>query len=475
VEIFVSCAAADRPRIESLIKRLRESGFDVFTDSDPLGTWLPWRTIIDKLIFCTLVLAVMSKDSVNDEALRSEREYGVHEVIKPTVAVVLDRVPAELLPTGKYTKVQVVDYTQPDEEAVISAILALQKPVGKIDDPPYPPPAPLTRIDVLNSRIARPSLSHAEQEDIVSQLQEAVSLIRDPEFRQTIEEILGKLAKRPDLKPIVRLKVYWLQAQLQPQPATSFQPPAQSDPEVLLGPAFPREPAPLNRDLPDLPVKRYEDDDLRRYQWNQHRARKPKKQEATRKREKQHDYPDDAVSRAVQAAVKPGLLMFNTPTEMTQGKKERIEIGIARSPELREALTAGLRGYGTPQFELVSTSSLMGVELKGTSFEITPFSLVEQLVTPKARWEFDVRPNRAGNQTLTLCISMRVDSPAATGGRIAIPVLERDIKIHVDIGFSTRRFVTANWQWLIATAVGLGGALVAWLELFHSLSPANPA
>ena len=167
--------------------------------------------------------------------------------------------------------------------------------------------------------------------------------------------------------------------------------------------------------------------------------------------------------------------MFNTPTEMTQGKKERIEIGIARSPELREALTAGLRGHGTPQFELVSTSSLMGVELKGTSFEIIPFSPVEQLVTPKARWEFDVRPNRAGNQTLTLCISMRVDSPAATGGRIAIPVLERDIKIHVDIGFSTRRFVTANWQWLIATAVGLGGALVAWLELFHSLSPDNPA
>ncbi len=179
------------------------------------------------------------------------------------------------------------------------------------------------------------------------------------------------------------------------------------------------------------------------------------------------------MSRAIQAAVKPGLLMFNPPAEMIQGERERVEVGIARSRQLSEALTAGLRGHGKPQFEVVSTSSLMGVELKGNSFDITAFSPVEQLVTPKARWEFDVRPLRAGNQTLTLCVSMRVDSPASIGGRIAIPVLERDIRIHVDIGFSTRRFVTANWQWLIATVVGLGGALVAWITLFHSLSPDN--
>jgi hypothetical protein len=161
--------------------------------------------------------------------------------------------------------------------------------------------------------------------------------------------------------------------------------------------------------------------------------------------------------------------MFNPPAEMNQGRGERMEVGIARSPELREALAAGLRGHGTPQFEEVSTSPFMGVELRGTSFEITSFSPPEQLVAPTARWEFDVRPNRAGYQTLILCVSLRVDSPAATGGRIAIPVLEREIKIRVDIGFSTRRFVTTNWQWLIATIAGFGGALVAWIELFHSL------
>ena len=66
-------------------------------------------------------------------------------------------------------------------------------------------------------------------------------------------------------------------------------------------------------------------------------------------------------------------------------------------------------------------------------------------------------PCRAGYQTLTLCVSLRVDSPVVTGGRIAVPVLEREIRIQVDIGFSARRFLASNWQWLIATIVGLGG------------------
>jgi hypothetical protein len=176
------------------------------------------------------------------------------------------------------------------------------------------------------------------------------------------------------------------------------------------------------------------------------------------------------VSRAVRAAVKPGLLAFNPPAEMTQGRKERVEVGIARSPELREALAAGLRGRGELQVENIATSTHMGVELKGSSFEIVPYSPLEQLVAPTARWEFDVLPHHAGLQTLTLCVSLRIEperSGAAVSGRIAIPILERDIRIRVDMSYGARRFVAGNWQWLIATALGLGGAIAAWVALVH--------
>lgn len=63
----------------------------------------------------------------------------------------------------------------------------------------------------------------------------------------------------------------------------------------------------------------------------------------------------------------------------------------------------------------------MGVELRGDAFEVMAFSPSEQLV-------------------------LRIDSPEIAGGRIAVPVLEREIQIQIDIVFGARRFVATNWQ-----------------------------
>jgi hypothetical protein len=173
------------------------------------------------------------------------------------------------------------------------------------------------------------------------------------------------------------------------------------------------------------------------------------------------------ISHVVRDTVHPGLLAFNPPSEMSQGRSERIEVGVARTPELRDALTSGFRGRGLPEVVHVDAAPLMGVELRGSSFAIEALSPVEQLVVPLARWEFDVTPVRSGSQTLTLCVTIRIDSPFAGGGRIAVPVLERDIRIKVDVVYGTRRFVANNWQWLVGTAVGLGGGIAAWISLVH--------
>jgi hypothetical protein len=152
--------------------------------------------------------------------------------------------------------------------------------------------------------------------------------------------------------------------------------------------------------------------------------------------------PDDAASRAVSESIKKGLLMFNPPAEMIQGHKERVEVRIARSADLREELISGLRGSGEPQFEEIDTSFYMEVRLTGRTFEITSYSPPEQLIIPTpARWEFDLMPCHAGLQAITLSVNMRIEAKGIFGGRRGLSVLEKQINIRVNYAFATHRFV----------------------------------
>jgi hypothetical protein len=173
---------------------------------------------------------------------------------------------------------------------------------------------------------------------------------------------------------------------------------------------------------------------------------------------------DDALSRAVRDAIRTGLLMFNVPARMVQGKEERVEVGIARSPDLHEELISGLRGQGEPAFEEISTSLYMEARLDGPTFEITPRSPAEQLIIPEpARWEFDVLPYRAGHRQITFFIAMRIEAEGIVGGRRRVSSLEKEIDVQVNISYATHRFVMNNWQWLIPAVLTLAGTVAAWL------------
>ena len=180
---------------------------------------------------------------------------------------------------------------------------------------------------------------------------------------------------------------------------------------------------------------------------------------------------DHQVADAVRAAVAEGRILFNPPTTMRQGVVERVEVVIARSLDLDDVLHAGLRGRGSPQIETIKTSPFMTVQLTGKAFSITrltPMAADEQLVYPTARWEFDVRPLHAGERQLILSVALRIPIPGRDYESIAEPVMERKIKVHVDVVYGSWQFIKKNWQWLAGTAVGLGGAITTWIELFHT-------
>ena len=123
-----------------------------------------------------------------------------------------------------------------------------------------------------------------------------------------------------------------------------------------------------------------------------------------------------------------------------------------------------LRGRGEPQFEEIDTSLYMEVKLSGPAFDITSHSPPEQLIIPTpARWEFDVLPYRAGRQTLTLIVNLRVETKGIVGGRRGVSVLKSRSILQVNINFTTRHFVANNWQWLIPAVLTLAGTVAAWL------------
>ena len=174
----------------------------------------------------------------------------------------------------------------------------------------------------------------------------------------------------------------------------------------------------------------------------------------------------DPISRAVRTSISMGLIAFNPPHRMRQGHGERVEVEIARSLQLRDEIARGLRGRGDPVVEEIRTSQFMGVQLLGHAFYIDELSPREQLVPSMARWEFNVTPKRIGNQVLILCATMMIQTSRGDG-LIAVPVLERDVDVQVDVRYGAKSFISHNWQWLTATCIGLGGAISAWATLIR--------
>jgi serine/threonine protein kinase len=172
---------------------------------------------------------------------------------------------------------------------------------------------------------------------------------------------------------------------------------------------------------------------------------------------------DDEIRRIIS----PGRIVFDAPDNMRQGRVERVKVGIARTREFDDELRAALSGKGNDRFEDIDTSPLMGVELRGTSFEITSLSTPdgEQLLSPIAHWEFDVLPRRSGMQKLQLVAWMGILLPGRPQGRRSVPVLEWEVQVRVDPVYGMRQFVTSNWQWLGGTVIATGGGLTAWIKL----------
>ena len=241
MQLFFSYARPDRLRVDSLVTRLRQAGIEIWLDSDLVGGWPWWDKILGQLRSCDAVLASVSRASANSQACRAEREYAA-KLGKPILPIAVEHMPAGLFP-GDIARLQIIDYTQPDEAAAFrlaTAIFALPKPKPLPSPLPPPPGLPQTRFSNLNDRIVAPSLSLEEQLGIMVLLEGALGPTSDQEDRETAAEMLSEMAKRPDLYEAAARKIQALQAQARStEPGTSQGPSPTTPPPSAAPPTTP--------------------------------------------------------------------------------------------------------------------------------------------------------------------------------------------------------------------------------------------
>jgi len=158
-----------------------------------------------------------------------------------------------------------------------------------------------------------------------------------------------------------------------------------------------------------------------------------------------------------------GQIMYNPPTEMTEGIKERVEVRISQS--LNEDLLNGLRGRGVPNVENISVSSSMKATLSGDDFNVAELSEPVQRVLSAGftQWEWDVTPLRAGEKTLYLSVAAIFDTEYGEKAK-SFPVMDKKILVNVN-----PQLHKIKWDTVLKYAGAIVGLIVGILGILKAV------
>jgi hypothetical protein len=165
-----------------------------------------------------------------------------------------------------------------------------------------------------------------------------------------------------------------------------------------------------------------------------------------------------------------GSALFDPPEGMRQGALIPVEVRVVpvtgeqieADEEIKATLTAGMDPEVPVVVIPVRVSTVMRARLSGTAFFINPLTEEEQIRTsdqPYLRWLWEVRPEQAGEQNLTLHLSVVVNAEGL-GDKAFTTTEVRPVLVSPDYLYALRRFFGTNWEWV---ATGLVLPLAGWL------------
>jgi hypothetical protein len=203
--LFVSYARKDRETLEPALGRIQRLNVTFWVDRRLEGGQPWWEEILAQIRSCDGILVPISPALLTSEACTSERAYG-RKLGKPILPVLIKQVPTHTLPSD-LAMLQIVDYTQPGEDAAFelaAALNALRTPPPLPDPLPEPPGVPRSYQYDLADEANKPSLTLDEQLALVARLR---GFVTQPDDHDWAVELLKGMQARRDLYKAVDREV----------------------------------------------------------------------------------------------------------------------------------------------------------------------------------------------------------------------------------------------------------------------------
>jgi hypothetical protein len=201
---FICYSHFDQPIVESLADDIRLTGMTTWQDKRLIGGEDWWPRILQEIRDSSIFIFALSAHSQHSSVCRAEYSYAK--------TLNLPIIPVDIAPYDRsveYTE-QIVPYrstTASDGVRLAMALVSqMQRPLQRPTNDPGLPESPYAPITRIQARIQQGSLHHAEQLDILEQLEAELGIHSDPNAQDRIHGVLRDL-RSLDLRHSVVLKI----------------------------------------------------------------------------------------------------------------------------------------------------------------------------------------------------------------------------------------------------------------------------
>ena len=164
-----------------------------------------------------------------------------------------------------------------------------------------------------------------------------------------------------------------------------------------------------------------------------------------------------------------GSALFNPPATMKVGDVELVEVRVVpmteeeieQDEQIKATLTSNLDEVDEIVVVPLRVSTVMSARLTGTEFDILPLTAEEKVRTSDdlyLSWVWEVTPQKAGEQTLTLYLSVVVNADGM-GDKTHTTDEIRVVQVEANPFYSVKQFFGTNWEWV---ATGLLFPALGW-------------